>query len=253
MGPRRATSVLAWSLFALWAVVSSATAWIGMTADPIAALQAVNRWADLALLLCLALSALSLVVRFRRSSGAERQQLKWFASAIVLAAMGFAAAGVEPQVINETGWWLFLLVCVLGIPLATGIAVFRYRLYDIDLVINRTLVYGTLTAGLAMTYVASILLLRLLLNPFTGETDLAVAGSTLVVAVAFRPARASVQAAVDRRFYRRRYDAVLTLDEFSARLRHELDLDAVGDDLCTTTDQTMQPTHVSLWVRESHR
>jgi hypothetical protein len=205
--------------------------------------------------LAVVLTGAALVTRFRRSTGAERQQLKWFTSAVLLALSGLVLSAfgdkAPAQILNSIGWTIFLFSCVLGIPIATGIAILRYRLYDIDVVINRTLVYGSLTAALVATYVVSILLLRVVLSPLTGQSDLAVAGSTLVVAAVFRPARARIQQWVDRRFYRRRYDAVHTLEDFSARLRHELDLDAVGADLCTTADQTMQPAHVSLWLRQA--
>ncbi len=210
--------------------------------------------------LAVLLSGGSLVLRFRRSRGAERQQLKWFAFAGLLVVGGLAVSGLAAltpgrwsDAVNDAGWWVFLVSAILGIPLATGIAILRHRLYDIDLVINRTLVYGSLTAALAATYVGSILLLRLVLSPVAGTSDLAVAGSTLLVAALFRPARTRIQAAVDRRFYRRRYDSASTLDDFSARLRHELDLDAVGADLCTIAGRSVQPAHVSLWLREARR
>ena len=219
--------------------------------------KATERLITVPLILGIVLAALSLVLRFRRSAGVERQQLKWFAFAALVAIGGFLTAGagaVLPADLGDpvggVGWTIFLTACILGIPLAAGTAILRYRLYDIDVVINRTLVYGSLTAALATTYVVSILLLRALLNPVTGRSDLAVAGSTLVVAAVFRPARAGIQSWVDRRFYRRRYDAVHTLEDFSTRLRHELDLDAVGSDLCTTANRTMQPSHVSLWLRQ---
>jgi hypothetical protein len=219
--------------------------------------HATERLITVPLLLGIVLAALSLALRFRRSTGVERQQLKWFAFAALMAIGGFLMAGAGAVIpapwgdrIGGVGWTIFLTSCILGIPIATGIAILRYRLYDIDVVINRTLVYGSLTAALVATYVASILLLRLVLSPLTGQSDLAVAGSTLVVAAVFRPARSWIQKLVDRRFYRRRYDAAHTLEDFSARLRHELDLDAVGTDLCTTADQTLQPAHVSLWLRQ---
>ncbi len=202
------------------------------------------------------LTAYSLVVRFRQSRGKERQQLKWFAFAGLVTASGLllaAIGGLMPRrwgdLVGGVGWTIFLSFAILGIPIATGIAILRHRLYDIDVVINRTLVYGTLTAALAATYVGSVLLLRLVLSPLAGESALSVAGSTLAVAALFRPARTRIQAVVDRRFYRSRYDATRTLDEFAHRLRHELDLDAVGADLCAAADRTVQPSHISLWLR----
>lgn len=208
------------------------------------------------LLLALVLTAASLVVRFRRSRGVERQQLKWFAFAGVVALTGLTFAafaevlpGTWGDPVGAAGWAMFAFAALLGIPVATGIAIFRHRLYDIDRVVNRTLVYAALTATLLMTYAASVLVLGRLLTPLTGDSDLAVAGSTLTVAALFRPARKRIQFTVDRRFYRHRYDAARTLDDFTTRLRHELDLDAVGTDLRAVTQDVLQPTHVSLWIR----
>ncbi len=205
-------------------------------------------------------AATSLVVRFRHSAGTERQQLKWFAFAAALAVGGVLTSALSdllPErpfgILNDVGWMVFVFTAGLGIPLAIGIAMLRHRLYDIDVVINRTLVYGTLTATLVITYVGTVLLLRLVLSPVTGESPLAIAASTLAVAALFRPARTRIQNLVDRRFYRRKYDAARTLDTFAAQLRHELDLDAVAHDLRTAVHDTVQPTHLSLWLREAPR
>jgi hypothetical protein len=207
----------------------------------------------------LVLSATALACRFRRARGAERQQLKWFAYVGLLAvgflmlAMAVVLAGESPpawlNLIGAVGWMSALALIVLGIPAATGIAILRHRLYDIDLVINRTLVYAALTATLAATYLGSVLLLQLVLQPVTRDSGLAIAASTLAVAGLFGPARARIQAVVDRRFYRRRYDAARTLEAFSGRLRDELDLDALRLELAEVVGATMQPAHVSLWLR----
>jgi hypothetical protein len=192
------------------------------------------------------------IVRLRRSHGVERQQLKWFAylGTLMLTALLLAAVSLlDPERLGANigafGWGAFLLLFIVGLPLAIGTAILRYRLFDIDIVINRTLVYGALTLMLGATYLALVLLLGLTV----GESDVAIAASTLAVAALFRPARARIQALVDRRFYRRRYDAARTIDAFSARLREEVDLDAVGAELSTAVRDTMQPAHLTLWVR----
>jgi hypothetical protein len=152
--------------------------------------------------------------------------------------------------IDDTLGFPILLTGLLLVAVAVAVAMLRYRLYDIDLVINRTLVYGALSGALAATYLASILTLQFALRPWTETSELAVAGSTLAVAALFRPARARIQAVVDRRFYRSRYDAAQTLDAFTSGLRAQVDLDTVGHDLLEVARTTVQPTHASLWLRE---
>src|SRR4051812_21826407 len=199
-------------------------------------------------------SAAAVIYRFRRSRGVERQQLKWVAAATAVSGLGWSAmAGVGSFVDSPTGdfdlGWILLVLGMLVIAGAVGIAMLRYRLYDIDVVINRTLVYGALTATLAAAYLGSVLLLQLALSGLTSGSGLSIAASTLAVAGLFRPARARIQALVDRRFYRSKYDAGRTLESFAARLRDEVDLSALDAELRGVVADTMQPAHVSLWLR----
>ena len=228
------------------------------------ALDVVSRAGDVLAGVAFVLAAASLVVRFRRSRGVERQQLKWFSYAALLAAAGLAVAmaqvllGVQPgedteggwlEVVGAVGWFTALFAIVVCIPVATGMAILRHRLYDIDVVIRRTLVYAVLTGTLAACYLGGVLLLQLALGPLTEDNDLAIAGSTLAVAGLFRPVRDRVKEAVDRRFYRHKYDAAHTIESFGARLRDEVELDVVVGDLRGVVRDTMKPAHVSLWLR----
>ncbi len=196
-------------------------------------------------------SVASLALRFRRSHGVERQQIKWVWAAGALLVASFVVSSVVQGLVGEELSWAILLTGLLGVPAAVGVAVLRYRLYDIAVVINRTLVYGSLTAALALFYLASVLLLQLLLRPLTEQSSLAVAVSTLAVAGLFRPARRRIQELVDRRFYRKKYDAARALESFSARLRDEVDLDTLSAELRALLQDTVQPSHVSLWLRPS--
>jgi hypothetical protein len=188
------------------------------------------------------LSVASLVLRFRRSRGEERQQLKWFVYAGVLS----VGAILIPSAASSL---LQLLVLPL-LPVAAGIAILRYRLYDIDLIINRTLVYGSLTVVLILLYMGGVVALQGIFRVLTGqESQLAIVASTLVIAALFNPLRRRIQSFIDRRFYRRKYDARKTLETFSAKLRDETDLDALSDHLIGVVRETMQPAHVSMWLR----
>jgi hypothetical protein len=196
-------------------------------------------------------SIASLALRFRRSRGVERQQIRWVWAAGTLLVLSFVLSGLLQGPLGGDQADSILFIGLLGLPAAVAVAVLRYRLYDIAVVVNRTLVYGSLTATLAGVYLASVLLLQLVLDPVTAGSSLAVAVSTLAVAGLFGPARRRIQAIVDRRFYRRKYDATRTLDAFNARLREELDLDSLSSELRAVLEETMQPTHVSLWLRPS--
>jgi hypothetical protein len=214
-------------------------------AGPLGPVDAVS-W--LAISLVVPVGAWSLVLRFRRARGTERQQLRWLALAAALVTVGVLVAVAAAPTGNEVvlGW--LTAACVALLPLATGAAILQYRLYDIDRIISRTLAYGLLTVLLGLAYAVVVLGLGRLLPR---SSSLVVAGATLAVAAAFQPARRRVQAAVDRRFDRRRYDAAQTIAEFSARLRQQVDLDTLTAELLSVVDQTMQPTRVSLWLRRS--
>jgi hypothetical protein len=193
-------------------------------------------------------------VRLRRATGVERQQIKWFAYAAAVAVSG-SIVGHSLFLATDASWLLWAglipgMVGVLGMPVAMGIAILRYRLYEIDLIINRTLVYGSLTAILATLYFGGIVVLQRLFVALTAqESQLAIVASTLAVAAIFNPLRRRIQALVNRRFYRRKYDAAKTPEAFSVKLRDETDLDALSDDLVGVVKETMQPAHVSLWLR----
>jgi hypothetical protein len=208
-------------------------------------------------LLCWGASVLAcvaaLVVRFRRSSGDERQQLKWltyssFLSGAILVLI-YVGVALNLSIVNTMGGYLFDLA-LLPIPVAVGIAILKYRLYDIDIIVNRTLVYGSLTAVLAVIYWGSVVGLQEVLRPLVGEgNDLAVVASTLLTAGLFLPLRSRIQSFIDRRFYRRKYDAARTLEAFSAAMRDEVDLATLADHLVAVVEETIQPAHTSLWLK----
>jgi hypothetical protein len=192
----------------------------------------------------------SLVLRYRATRGEERLQLRWFAFSAVVFVLACLVSAVLFQTHLAGAGQVLVIIAFLTIPVAAGIAILRHRLYDIDVVIKRTLVYGSLSATLAVAYLTMVLVLRLVLSPLTGESDLAVAASTLAVAALFRPLRSRIQSVVDRRFFRERYDAARTLEAFGQPLRDELVLEALGHDLRRVVLDTMAPTKVSLWLRE---
>jgi len=198
-------------------------------------------------------AAASLVVRFWRSRGEERQQMKW---------LTYVAALMPVLIVLTTGFPAvpaveYVTAAVFAsVPVVVGVAVLKYRLYDVDLVINRTLVYGALTVMLVLVYLAGVTTTQTIFRFLTGQEQqpqLAVVASTLVIAALFNPLRRRVQAFIDRRFYRTRYDARATLAAFSARLRDETDLDRLGDELVSVVGGAMQPEHVSLWLRPSEK
>ena len=209
---------------------------------------------------CILAAATSLVLRFVRSGGEEREQIKWLAFAALILGLGFSSFVIPAIILPDGGGgadplWAKLLedavtLSFAGVPVAVGIAILRYRLYEIDLIINRTLVYGSLTATLVALYFGTIVLLQRVVVALTGEkSTLTVVASTLVIAALFNPLRHRIQSFIDRRFYRRKYDARKTLEAFSTKLRDETNLDSLSDDLVGVVQETMQPAYVSLWLR----
>jgi hypothetical protein len=266
--PSRRWRPLLWTTLALTAVVSAASALapgplrtapalvnpFGVDAiGPIGATA--ERWLSPVLLAVLLVTFASVVVRYRRSR-TERQQIKWFLYAVGVLFVVIVLGNVYKWVTgteNSLWWSVAFPVAIAAMPAAIGVAILRHRLYDIDLLINRTLVYGATSAAIAATFWVGILALQALLGPLTSGSELAVAASTLVSFALFQPVRRRVQDAVDRRFDRSRYDAARTLDVFADRLRDEVDLDTLRADLIGAVRQTMSPAHASVWLREIER
>ncbi len=205
----------------------------------------------LAVLIALA-AAIAVILRLKRARGDERQQLKWFVyAATVLSVMVLIPNLPSPIVPSYLIRWTNVIVLAAfgGLPIAAGIAILKHRLYDIDLIINRTLVYGTLTAFLGLAYYGMVIVLQQLISERIAGSGLVVAGSTLAVAALFGPARSRIQEAVDRRFNRRKFDAQMTIEAFSARVRDEINIDDLTSHLLDVVSETMQPSHVALWLR----
>jgi hypothetical protein len=215
---------------------------------------------------CILASALSLILRYRRSGGEERQQIKWIAFAASVVGLVYLSSLLSelifaPETLSGAGGtvplWVevqrnLLMFSYAGVPVAVGFAILRHRLYDIDVVINRTLVYGSLTAMLVAVYFGGVATTQAIFRALTGQEQqpqLAVVVSTLVIAALFNPLRRRIQSFIDRRFYRRKYDARKTLEAFSAKLRDDMDLDALSGEVVGVVSETMQPAHVSLWLR----
>src|SRR5215210_1937242 len=214
--------------------------------------------------LCMVVSVLSLVMRYRRSRGEERQQITWIAFAASLVGLLYLVTMVVGFIFPSEAWfqagsplWLDLLgyatlISFTLVPIAVGFAVLRYRLYDIDLLINRTLVYGSLTATLVALYFTGVATTQAIVQALTGREDLpqiAIVASTLVIAALFNPLRVRIQSFIDRRFYRNKYDAAKTLEAFSAKLRDETDLDSLNAEVITVVRETVRPAHAFLWLR----
>jgi hypothetical protein len=211
-------------------------------------IEAVGGWI---FLLSFIAGIVSLILRFLRSRGEERLQLKWF---VYAATLGFVAilfgSVLAPSALDELIGTLVWTLAPLGLPISAGIAILKYRLYEIDIIINRTLVYGALTAALIALYFVAIVVLQRVFVVFTGQqSTLAVVASTLLIAALFNPLRRRIQSFIDRSFYRKKYDARRTLEAFSAKLRDETDLSTLSNDLVGVVRETMQPAHVSLWLR----
>jgi hypothetical protein len=270
--PSRRWRPMAWSAGAVIVSVSLGTALrpgrltdLGSVRNPFGLeefpwIASATQSATLLLPVCMLAAATSLVLRYRRSGGEEREQIKWLAFAALILALGSSSFVIPGILLSDDAggdnplWENHLEDAVtlsfVGVPVAVGIGTLRYRLYEIDIIINRALVYGTLTATLVALYFGGIVLLQRLFVALTGQrSTLAVVASTLIIAALFTPLRRRIQSFIDRRFYRSKYDARKTLEAFSAKLRDETDLEALNSDLVGVVRETMQPTHVSLWLR----
>ncbi len=253
---------------------------VGLTPGPLQNLGGIrnpfglegNPWVEIAgyflplLPLCMLASVFSLVMRYRRTRGEVRQQIKWIALAASFVGLLYLTAMVFALVFPSGAWfqagsplWLDLLgyaalTSFTLVPVAIGFAVLRYRLYEIDIIINRTLVYGSLTISLALVYVGLVVSLQYVFRALTGgDSQLVIVASTLVIAALFNPLRRRIQSFIDRRFYRSKYDARKTLEEFGARLRDETDLDSLSEDLVGVVREAVRPAQVSLWLRQPGR
>jgi hypothetical protein len=232
---------------------------LGSIRNPLALESLPNTQKPLQMLMIflVAVAAGSLLIRGIYARGVERQQIKWFSYATALMASGAILQYAISEPLDQVllGWVgrTLVLAGLVGIPISMGIAITRYRLYEIDILVNRTLVYGPLTATLVALYFGAVVLLQRLFVALTGErSTLAVVASTLLIAALFTPLRGRIQSVIDRRFYRQKYDARKTLEEFSAKLRDETDLDALSEALVGVVRDTMQPAHVSIWLRPDH-
>jgi hypothetical protein len=228
----------------------------GIGGAPGAAIKGLGTLGMMALLLSCIAAVISVFVRLQSAQGEERQQIKWFAYAAALLLstffLGLPLAAVMGALVGPWAELMPIVIGVAAIPIAVGIAILRYRLYDIDRIINRTLVYGLLTVILAAVYFGGVTATQAAFRTLTDQENqpqIVVVASTLVIAALFNPLRRRIQSFIDRRFYRSRYDARKTLEAFSAKLRDETDLDALSDDLVGVVRETMQPAHVSLWLR----
>jgi hypothetical protein len=254
---------VSWSVAILYSAFAPATTVANVTFPNPVGIQALGHptWKAVAqgaaavAVATLAAAALGPLLRFRRGDPAQRQQLKWFAFVIVVSVVtllvALAVGGALPVVATML-WGVAVAGVLVGLPAAVGLAILRYRLYDIDRLINRALVYVTLTAVLGLGYAGAVLVLGQLFGGVGERTpSWAVAGATLAVAALFQPARRRIQQAVDRRFNRRKYNTATTIQAFSTRLHDQLDLDTLSAELLAVVDQTMEPTRVSLWLRPS--
>ncbi|MDQ3752481.1 MAG: hypothetical protein M3333_06280 [Actinomycetota bacterium] len=232
-------------------LLTAASKWAGRGSGLLGDVDEDIRWFTpllLMLLGCGVASTISLILRFIRSRGVERQQVKWLAFALASLVLIFLADAFQPGGVTA----FVALVIIPCAPAAIGLAILRYRLYDIDRIINRTLVYGSLTAMLGLVYaVTSLGVTAFGSSTALLQSDVVVAGATLAAAAAFQPVRRRTQLFIDRRFYRTRYDSVRTVESFSDRLRARVDLDSLTADLLATVDRTVQPEHASLWLRDN--